>query len=151
LSKKADRTMGVKMSAAQIGFIGVGRMGGPMASHLLAAGHELIVFDLDETALAAIVAKGARRAASVIEVASAAEIVFVSLPTPDIVQKVVTGEGGIARGNRVRTVVASPARAPAPWPSWFRARAIPSPRSNPCSRASANSFTAAKSPASHRR
>jgi 3-hydroxyisobutyrate dehydrogenase-like beta-hydroxyacid dehydrogenase len=93
------------MSAAQIGFIGVGRMGGPMASRLLAAGHELIAFDLDEAALAAIVAKGARRAGSAVEVASAAEIVFVSLPTPDIVQKVVTGEGGIARGNRVRTVV----------------------------------------------
>lgn len=91
--------------AATVGFIGVGRMGGPMASHLLAAGHELVVFDLDEKALAAIVAKGARRAASAVEVASAAETVFVSLPTPDIVQKVVTGEGGITRGNRVRNVV----------------------------------------------
>jgi 3-hydroxyisobutyrate dehydrogenase-like beta-hydroxyacid dehydrogenase len=91
--------------AAPVGFIGVGRMGGPMASHLLDAGHELVVFDLDEKALAAMVAKGARRAASAIEVASAAETVFVSLPTPDIVQKVIAGEGGIARGNRVRTVV----------------------------------------------
>ncbi len=93
------------MAATPIGFIGVGRMGGPMAAHLLAAGHELVVFDLDEAALAAIEAKGARRARSAVEVASAAETVFLSLPTPDIVQRVVTGEDGIARGNRVRTVV----------------------------------------------
>ena len=91
------------MATAPIGFVGVGRMGGPMASHLLAAGHELVAFDLDDAALAAAEAKGARRAASAAEVASAAEIVFVSLPTPDIVQKVVVGE--IARGNRVRMVV----------------------------------------------
>jgi 3-hydroxyisobutyrate dehydrogenase-like beta-hydroxyacid dehydrogenase len=91
--------------ATPIGFIGVGRMGGPMASHLLAAGHELIVFDLDEAALAAIAAKGARRAGSAAEVASAAETVFLSLPTPDVVQKVATGEGGVTGGNRVRRVV----------------------------------------------
>jgi 3-hydroxyisobutyrate dehydrogenase-like beta-hydroxyacid dehydrogenase len=91
------------MATAPIGFVGVGRMGGPMALHLLAAGHPVIAFDLDEAALAGAEAKGARRAASAAEVASGAEIVFVSLPTPDIVQRVVVGE--IARGNRVRTVV----------------------------------------------
>lgn len=91
------------MATAPIGFVGVGRMGGPMASHLLAAGHQLVVFDLEEAALAAAEANGARRAATAAEVASAAEIVFVSLPTPDIVQKVVIGE--VARGNRVRTIV----------------------------------------------
>lgn len=91
------------MATAPIGFVGVGRMGGPMASHLLAAGHDLVVFDLDQSALADAGAKGAWPAASAAEVASAAEIVFVSLPTPDIVRNVVIGE--IARGNRVRTVV----------------------------------------------
>ncbi|MBV9758595.1 MAG: NAD(P)-dependent oxidoreductase [Alphaproteobacteria bacterium] len=91
------------MARIPVGFVGLGRMGGPMAAHLLTAGHDLIAFDLDGGALAAAEANGARRAASAAEVASAAEIVLVSLPTPDIVQKVVVGE--IARGNRVRTVV----------------------------------------------
>lgn len=99
------RHWGMEMAAGAVGFVGVGRMGGPMASHLLEAGHELIAFDLDRAALDAIVAKGARRAASVVEVASAAETVFLSLPTPDIVRDVAAGEGGVARGNRVRTVV----------------------------------------------
>lgn len=93
------------MAAGPVGFVGVGRMGAPMASHLLEAGHELVVFDRDRAALDAIAAKGARRAASVVEVASAAETVFLSLPTPGVVRNVAIGDGGVARGNRVRTVV----------------------------------------------
>jgi len=93
------------MPEAALGFIGVGRMGGPMAGHLLAAGHDLVVFDLSEENMAPLLARGARRAGNAVEVASAAETVFVSLPTPDVVQKVIAGAGGIARGNRVRTVI----------------------------------------------
>jgi 3-hydroxyisobutyrate dehydrogenase-like beta-hydroxyacid dehydrogenase len=93
------------MSEAELGFIGVGRMGGPLAGHLLAAGHQLTVFDLSEENMAPLLARGARRAASAVEVASAAETVFVSLPTPDVVRQVIIGPGGIARGNRVRTVI----------------------------------------------
>ncbi len=93
------------MSKSELGFVGVGRMGGPMASRLIAAGHSVTAFDINEETMAAVLAKGARRAGSPSEVASAAETVLVSLPTPDIVQKVISGEGGIARGNRVRTII----------------------------------------------
>lgn len=87
------------------GFIGVGRMGGPMAGRLLDAGHKLTIFDISEAALAPLLARGAVRAGSPREVASAVETVFVSLPTPDIVHAVALGPEGLASGNRIKTYV----------------------------------------------
>ncbi len=52
-----------------------------------------------------LVARGARRAASAAEVASASDTVLVSLPTPDIVHQVVFGPGGIVEGNRATTLI----------------------------------------------
>jgi 3-hydroxyisobutyrate dehydrogenase-like beta-hydroxyacid dehydrogenase len=88
-----------------LGFVGVGRMGGPMASRLLDAGHELVVFDTNAEATAPLAARGARTAASAAEAASIASIVFVSLPTPAIVQTVALAPGGISSGTAVRTLV----------------------------------------------
>jgi 3-hydroxyisobutyrate dehydrogenase-like beta-hydroxyacid dehydrogenase len=88
-----------------LGFVGVGRMGGPMASRLLDAGHSLCVFDTNAEAVAALVARGAASAGSAAEVASQAGIVFMSLPTPPIVQSVSLGEGGVLRGSRVKTLI----------------------------------------------
>jgi len=50
---------------ARIGFIGLGNMGGPMARNLVKAGHELKVFDLSGSAVAALTEAGAARAATV--------------------------------------------------------------------------------------
>ncbi|HET9360329.1 MAG TPA: NAD(P)-dependent oxidoreductase [Vicinamibacterales bacterium] len=91
--------------APVLGFVGVGRMGGPMAGRLLDAGHELCVFDTNPAVVAPLSARGAKSAASADEVASAADIVFMSLPTPPIVQAVCLGERGILKGTRVRTLV----------------------------------------------
>ncbi len=88
-----------------LGFVGIGRMGLPMASRLLDAGYQLAIFDTSEAAMAPLLARGARRCASAAEVASAADIVLASLPTPDVVKKVCIGEGGIIAGNRVRLLV----------------------------------------------
>jgi 3-hydroxyisobutyrate dehydrogenase-like beta-hydroxyacid dehydrogenase len=93
------------MAGELLGFIGIGRMGGPMMSRLLDAGYALCVYDKDPTATAPLAARGVKVAASPAEVASAAEIVLMSLPTPDIVKAVVLGENGIGRGNRVRTLI----------------------------------------------
>ncbi len=87
------------------GFVGVGRMGGPMAGRLLDAGHKLTVFDISEAAMAPLLARGAVRAGSPREVASAVETVFVSLPTPDIVHAVALGPDGLASGNRIKTYI----------------------------------------------
>ncbi len=71
---------------ANIGFIGVGNMGGLMAPRLLAKGRTVTVFDKSEARCSkAAVAAGCTAASSATEVANAAETVFVSLPTPDIV------------------------------------------------------------------
>ncbi len=91
--------------AERIGFVGVGKMGLPMSHRLLDAGYSLVIYDIDEAPLAELAARGAERAGSAAEVGDRAEVVFVSLPTPDIVEKVILSEGGVASGREVRTVV----------------------------------------------
>lgn len=94
------------MAAGKVlGFVGLGRMGAPMAGRLMDAGHELAVYDRAEDAMAPLLARGARRCASPAEVASAAEVVLASLPTPDVVRQVALGEDGVLRGNRVAIFV----------------------------------------------
>ena len=63
-------------------------MGDPMARNLLTAGFELTIYDTSAAALEPFKALGAQVAKSPVEVANAAEVVIVSLPTPAIVQKV---------------------------------------------------------------
>ena len=52
------------MAQAELGFVGVGRMGGPMAVRLLDAGYPLTVYDTNADAVNALVARGAKSAAS---------------------------------------------------------------------------------------
>lgn len=93
------------MAGQVLGFIGLGRMGGPMSLRLVEAGYALCVFDSDAAAMTPLVARGATAAASPAEVAAAAEIVLVSLPTPPVVQAVALGDQGIVHGSAVRTVI----------------------------------------------
>jgi 3-hydroxyisobutyrate dehydrogenase-like beta-hydroxyacid dehydrogenase len=93
------------MAKPTIGFIGTGRMGGPMAGRLLDAGYSLSVYDTQAEATKPLVARGARLAHSPAEVASASDIVMTSLPTPDIVKNVALGPNGISSGNRARIVI----------------------------------------------
>ncbi|TDR89272.1 NAD(P)-dependent oxidoreductase [Enterovirga rhinocerotis] len=91
--------------AGTIGFIGLGNMGTPMASRLVDAGYGLVVHDTRDNVIGPFLERGAARAGSAEDVASRAETVLVSLPTPDIVDKVVLGEGGVSGGSKVKTVV----------------------------------------------
>ena len=91
--------------AKNVGFIGLGMMGGPMASRLADAGYALTVCDVRRESVAALTAKGARAAASPAEVGSAAETVLLSLPTPTIVREVALGKDGLAAGSKVKTVI----------------------------------------------
>jgi 3-hydroxyisobutyrate dehydrogenase-like beta-hydroxyacid dehydrogenase len=93
------------MPGQSLGFIGLGRMGGPMAGRLLDAGHRLTVFDTSEQAVQPLVGRGATRAGSAGEVASAAEIVLLSLPTPDIVHQVALGDNGVAQGSCAKLLI----------------------------------------------
>src|SRR5881227_2412411 len=93
------------MAAETIGFVGTGRMGGPMAGRLLDAGYSLCIYDSLSEATTALVARGARLAKSPAEVASSADIVLASLPTPDIVKAVALGPDGIVAGNRATVLI----------------------------------------------
>ena len=88
-----------------LGFVGVGRMGGPMATRLLEAGHALCVFDTSAEAVRPLLDRGVVAVDSAEQVASRAEVVFLSLPTPAVVQAVSVGEAGILRGSRVTTLI----------------------------------------------
>ena len=88
-----------------LGFIGLGKMGVPMASRLIAAGYQLTVYDIRKEGVDALLAKGATAAASPAAVASAVETVLLSLPDPAIVRKVALGADGVIAGSRVRTML----------------------------------------------
>jgi len=93
------------MAKQTIGFVGVGRMGGPMVRRLLNAGFDLSIYDKSEDAIAPLVELGAKRAESPAAVASAAEIVLASLPTPPIVQAVTLGPNGIGEGSKIKIFI----------------------------------------------
>ncbi len=93
------------MSGQSLGFVGLGRMGGPMALRLLEAGHPVTVYDVDDAAVQRLTGRGASGARSAAEVADATEIVLTSLPTPEIVEQVALGAGGIADGSRAKTLI----------------------------------------------
>jgi 3-hydroxyisobutyrate dehydrogenase-like beta-hydroxyacid dehydrogenase len=89
----------------KIGFIGLGAMGAPMVQRLLGAGHRVVVHDLNAGAVGTATAAGAQAAGSPKQVAAEAEIVMVSLPTPDVVRQVALGENGLAKGGRAKIYV----------------------------------------------
>ena len=88
-----------------VGFIGLGRMGQPMASNLIKAGYQLSVYDVSKEAVAAMAAKGARVANSPSALASMVDTVLLSLPTPAIVREVTLGANGVSSGSKVKTVL----------------------------------------------
>ena len=94
------------MAGELLGFVGVGRMGGPMALRLLDAGYKLCVYDVSPEALKPFVDRGAQIASSPAEVASQAETVLLSLPMPDVVRSVALGgNDGVINGSKVKTVI----------------------------------------------
>ena len=88
-----------------IGFLGLGRMGTPMASRLLDAGYEVVGFDTVDAAMQAMVGRGATAASSPRDVADRSDIVLASLPVPAVVEKAVLGDDGVITGSRARILV----------------------------------------------
>ena len=88
-----------------IGFIGLGKMGFPMARRLIEANHQLLVFDTRKEAVDKLVALGAQSAGSPKEIADRVETVMASLPSLQASLDVATGAGGVVEGKRVRRFV----------------------------------------------
>ncbi|MBE0558211.1 MAG: NAD(P)-binding domain-containing protein, partial [Proteobacteria bacterium] len=90
---------------AELGFIGLGIMGKPMAGHLLKAGHKLYVYDIVPASVAALQKQGAIACASSKEVAEKVDIVLLIVPdTPDV-DAALFGKNGIAEGIKAGSIV----------------------------------------------
>ena len=89
----------------EIGFIGLGKMGFPMARRLIEANHRLTVFDTRQEAIDKLVAMGAQAASSPKDVADRAETVMASLPSLQASLDVATGANGVIEGRRVKRFV----------------------------------------------
>jgi len=83
---------------SKIAFLGLGQMGMPMATRLLDAGHDLVVWNRTPGRAAALVERGARLASSPLEAAAGVEIAISMLATPEAVEGVVFGTEGLVEG-----------------------------------------------------
>ena len=88
----------------QIGYLGLGVMGGALARRLQQS-RRLVVFDLDPAAVARLVESGAEAARDPVDLAGRCEVIFVCLPTSDHVRKAIFGADGLAGGLRHGTIL----------------------------------------------
>jgi 3-hydroxyisobutyrate dehydrogenase len=79
----------------QIGFIGLGHMGYPMAQNLIKAGHAVTGFDIDNAAAEHLAAVGGKVASAIDVVCAGAEVVITMLPSGKEVREVYLGSGGV--------------------------------------------------------
>ena len=82
-----------------IGFVGLGNMGGPMAVNMAKSGHKLTVHDLRKESAIELLEMGAEWSDTPKGVVGKNEVVFTSLPVPRDVETVVLGENGIVEGT----------------------------------------------------
>jgi 2-hydroxy-3-oxopropionate reductase len=89
----------------ELGFIGLGIMGKPMASHLVRAGHIVHVCDLAEESVKHLCSLGAKGCSCSREIAQKSDIIFIMVPdTPDV-EAVLFGEEGVAKGLKPGSIV----------------------------------------------
>jgi 3-hydroxyisobutyrate dehydrogenase-like beta-hydroxyacid dehydrogenase len=89
-------------ASPRLGFVGLGAVGAPMARRLVGAGHQLSVYDISPAAVEALAGAGAKACGSARDLADAAELVLVSLPSPDVVSEVARE---LAGGSALRIYV----------------------------------------------
>jgi len=112
-----------------IGFIGLGVMGEPMCRHLLQkSGAHIVVCDINTEPVARLVALGATNGGSVAEVAKAADLVFLSLPSGAHLQKLCEGPSGllesVAAGKLVVDLSTSPLKLTRTLAAAFNAKGV---------------------------
>lgn len=91
--------------ATKTGYIGLGNMGMPIAQNVLAAGYDLMVYDIRDEPMQRLAALGAKCADSPREVGEHAEIIELSVVDDAQVEEVVAGHDGILDGARPGTMV----------------------------------------------
>ena len=88
-----------------VGLIGLGLMGRPMSANLLKAGYDLTLWNRTASRADALVAQGAKRAATPRDVAAASEVVFTIVSDPPALESVLWGEAGVFAGLRRGSVL----------------------------------------------
>jgi 3-hydroxyisobutyrate dehydrogenase-like beta-hydroxyacid dehydrogenase len=86
------------MAGKKIGFVGLGAMGRGLVGNLLRKGFDVTVWDLSPAAVDAMVAKGAKRAGSIAEMARVCDVVCSMVPDAPDVKRVALGEDGVIAG-----------------------------------------------------
>ena len=89
----------------RFGYLGVGKMGQPMAGKLLDAGYELWIYDISEDAMRPLLERQARQAASPKQLADTCDTIIVSLPTLEVFQHALSGPNGLLAGKALKTLV----------------------------------------------
>lgn len=89
----------------KIGFIGLGIMGKPMAKNLVKAGYDLLVSDHKDSAMQELQAVGAKKAASLKEIAETCDVFMTMLPNSPHVKEVVLGKDGLLEGVKPGAVL----------------------------------------------
>src|SRR3954468_15585227 len=95
---RLEESRGAVADVGPVAFVGCGRMGGPMARRLLAAGADLRAYDVDERALRAVAVAGAAVAASPRDAADGAAVAITMLPDPPVVERAARGPDGLLAG-----------------------------------------------------
>ncbi len=93
------------MENFNIGFIGLGIMGKPMAKNLLKAGHELTVYDIAEDAVKELAAAGAKAASSSAGLAAGCNLIITMLPNSPHLKAVMLGDGGVLKNAKKGTII----------------------------------------------
>ncbi|CAB3372889.1 Hypothetical predicted protein [Cloeon dipterum] len=91
-------TRASRKASTNVGFIGLGNMGGFMAKNLMNKGHKLVVYDVSKAATEALAKAGATVAKNPADVAAQSGTVVTMLPNNDIVTNVYTGKDGVFEG-----------------------------------------------------
>ncbi len=103
-SPKAGTTVGRGVVVNRVGFIGLGKMGGPMARNILKAGFRVVVYDVVDAPVRELVEAGAAAADSPAEAARGSEVVFIMVQA-DQVGNVLSGDQGVLNGAAAGAVV----------------------------------------------
>lgn len=89
----------------KVGFIGLGRMGLPMASNLSRKGFQLTVYDINSAAMNSLQHLGATPAMSIAELAAATDVIVTMLPDSAAVDDVIAGANGVLAHARAGATI----------------------------------------------
>lgn len=108
-ARGTSRTLSVSQlhhkSSTSVGVIGLGNMGGPMASNLLNKGHSIVVYDVNEEAVRKLEDEGASAASSPSEVASKVDRIITMLPNSQHVRSCYMGDKGVFQSVQPGTLI----------------------------------------------